>query len=433
MKPSFVWFALVVPCLLLTLLQVHINRPIIVMHSNASMTKNETHTEPYPRWSGGIKIEDLVQALRVSLDRKLYVNRVHTVYIVTNDGQLLKASVDQSKKSIRPGRESRMESLALAVLHRPDLIDAYPYLKSALAQGGFPYMANHGDSKFCLEPTPFTTQKEGGRIVLNTSVPIFTNSAPVLCTKSFPYPNYRTITQASSNNWTQLVQDYEKAYPWHKKKRQAVWRGAPTGTKNPDTNARLQLVRHAEQRPDLIDAKFVRSNESPDFDGNHYFMPMEEFQHYRAIVDADGNSWSARFAQQLCFSSVTIKIEPRYVDYFHAELEPWVHYIPVSASMSDLYKHIEFAISDAHEERVREIVANANRWCSNKLRPEQLLRDLSHIWNAYLQQLYEADADWSELWRLEKARLMDEYNFTVVDCKSITTCSALGIETRKAG
>lgn len=389
-----------------------------------SQKAQEDADENFPRWSGGVRIEDLIEALRVSLDHRLYVNRVHTVYIVKKDGpslhRLYKATVKGRAKERSETRESRMEALAQAALsQRLDLLDdAYPFLKLALEQGGFPYMTNHGDSKFCLDPTPFTDEKEGGRIILNVSVPIFTNSAPLMCTKSFPQPNYRTITKASLENWTRLVQEYRLTYPWNGKKRQAVWRGSPTGRKNPKKNKRLRLVEHAGLRPDLIDAKFTETSENLDFNKTAYlgdWMPMEDFQNYRAILDVDGNSWSARFAEQLCYSSVTIKVQPQYVDYFYMELQPWVHYIPVSANMRDLYKHVEFAISDAYQEQVRQIILNANEWCRSKLRPEQLTKDLAHVWDVYAQQLFVASPNWSETWRREEAKLMREYDFKPVD------------------
>jgi hypothetical protein len=92
-----------------------------------------------------------------------------------------------------------------------------------------------------------------------------------------------------------------------------------------------------------------------------HFMPMEDFQNYRAVLDLDGNSWSERFPKLLCQNSVVIKVEPEQIDYFWPTLQAGVHF--VAANFSNLVSVVEYVIADAHQEEMQRIVANAHQWC----------------------------------------------------------------------
>ena len=45
-------------------------------------------------------------------------------------------------------------------------------------------------------------------------------------------------------------------------------------------------------------------------------MVQDDFQKYKAILDIDGNAWSARLGKLLCYNLVVIKVEPMFVGYW---------------------------------------------------------------------------------------------------------------------
>ena len=141
---------------------------------------------------------------------------------------------------------------------------------------------------------------------------------------------------------------------------------------------------------------------------------MPDFQKYRAIIDVDGESWSSRFGELLCYSSVVLKIQPTDVDYFHPQLQPWVHYIPVQFDLRDLYAMVELAVSD-DDLRPRQIIANANSWCLQQMTMETVERDMARIWDTYAAQLYQADPSWHLTWQTERELLLKDFNFTVIE------------------
>ncbi len=384
--------------------------------ASATASSSSVQQLPFPRWPDGEMIEmpSLVQAVRLALDGTLHPDRVHCAYVVDSSAQLWRAQVPRppSLDNTPFRRGNQMEGLALLTLQtlfakKKESEVLFPHLMAAIQQGGgFAYIANYADSRFCADDQSAFVGGDKITPVSNISVPIFTLSAPVNCSHTFPVPTYETIKH-SVKPWHRDVEEYHKRYPWDAKERRAVWRGAPTGGKHAFNNTRLLLCDRAAQRPDLINAKLTRTRRS----GFHYDdgtataitthnrvvgnetrylgekMKMPDFQKYRAIVDVDGHSWSSRFGELLCYSSVVLKVQPSDVDYFMPQLEPWVHYIPVRQDLSDLYDRVEYAVSDAHEPEVRQIIRNANAWCLRKLNMESLILDQAGIWDRYASLL----------------------------------------------
>ena len=243
------------------------------------------------------------------------------------------------------------------------------------------------------------------------AVPIFSFSRKIGCDHSFPivtyehWSKYRNIGEEGEDGyWKRKHSAWEKKYPWESKVRRAVWRGSPTGKPRPDwfPNAtsggwrelpRAQLVRAALERPDLMDAAFAaipgvvlpQVSKTDDVEirtelrVKRRTLVMEPFMKYRAIIDIDGNSWSSRFGPQLCFNSVTIKVQPEYVDYFHDELVPWKHYLPVHGNLSNLIEIVSYALDDANADAVQSIISSAQSWCRRQFTRRKMANDL--LWN----------------------------------------------------
>lgn len=348
-------------CIILFLASLVIFRVVVVSNEPTSIHRDEWQ---FPQWVGlkhdGRSVVPPAVSLMPIVKAALEGNNdivFHRVYMVM-DGVLWMAQVPHAQSEMIRDRARFSEGiLARAVKHRTT-----PLL----------FVINYADSTVC-EPR----------------WPILTMSAPISCDAAFPFPNYETIIRARKKVQFAYWGTYLWwKYPWKSRHRKAVWRGSPTGI-GINSIPRVELCRWAEQYPDLLDAKLVGSEQtfpilntlSPSLMGER--MAVRDFQNYHAVVDIDGNSWSSRFGMLLCYSSVVLKVQPEYVDYFYSELIPNVHYIPVSADFHDLLDKIRFATADENAPTIQRIIRNANLWCAKRMQLNVIERDMEWILDRY--------------------------------------------------
>jgi Glycosyl transferase family 90 len=290
---------------------------------------------------------------------------------------------------------------------------------------GFPFLLWHGDYTECN----FQNWKQ------QYSIPLFTVAASVHCNYTFPFPNHLTIASVDID-WNAKMQQFQSQYLWEQKLPQIVWRGSLTGKMVNATqrHPRWQMLQRLhemkqqhernskEQKPFLFNVGATRlprlhQEYEPylnEVGGIIEPMQMEDFQNFRGIIDLDGNSWSSRFGELLCYNSVVLKVEPQCVDYFYSpvgqqtdRLQPWVHYIPVQSDLSDLVKRSEFVVDPANDALLREMVTRANDWCRTHMVPRRVANDMLDIWERYVALLDLGDASWSsQQWPDIKRRLL---------------------------
>lgn len=117
----------------------------------------------------------------------------------------------------------------------------------------------------------------------------------------------------------------------------------------------------------------------------------------------------------LCYNSVILKVDPTFVDYFYFKhniddepaLQPWKHYIPVAADLSDLVERAAFVTDPANDGVLQTIVANANAWCRENMIRDRVTRDMLDIWERYVELLDRGSGPhWVErLWRPAKEQI----------------------------
>jgi len=304
---------------------------------------------------------------------------------------------------------------------------------------GFPFLGWFGDYIGC-------NRHNWKKTDINYSIPLFTTAANVDCNFTFPFPTYQTSRDAkkSSLEWEHAMRDYQQRYPWERKRRQIVWRGGLTGLILNATHKspRWNMVRYVkelkrqheqqqqrqreekeeqqeEEEPFLFDVGATRlpprqeewTSDLHEVGGLvEGISPMEDFQLYRGILDLDGNSWSSRFGALLCYNSVVLKVEPSYVDYFHFQrnnndgeqqppqpaLQPWKHFVPVKADLSDLVEQARFVADPANDAVLQGMVAQANAWCRQHMVRDAVARDMLDIWERYVELLDRGSPGWDD-------------------------------------
>lgn len=140
-------------------------------------------------------------------------------------------------------------------------------------------------------------------------------------------------------------------------------------------------------------------------------IPLHQMSKYKAIIDIDGNNWSARFHTILCTSnSIIIKIAPDFIEEYYKELTPNVHYIP--ASLDNITRVVEYVLDEANEEQMKRIIKNANDWCIGSSNKKSLVDRAMNILLQYKKALdtyHNRNCNWKD-YSYQKMNTRGEYS-----------------------
>ncbi|KAG6333257.1 hypothetical protein ID866_5829 [Astraeus odoratus] len=156
-------------------------------------------------------------------------------------------------------------------------------------------------------------------------------------------------------------------------------------------------VRKARVNPAWMDIAFVDKPNSCDEDkgtcremaGSWEFRRRQgrkEEGRYKFIFDVDGNGWSGRF-QRLMSSNALVFKATVYPEWYTSRIAPWVHYVPIQLSYTDLHDAVAFF--RVHDDLAARIATQGKEWSRTFWRKEDMA--------AYLYRLF-----------LEYARVMSE-------------------------
>ena len=196
-----------------------------------------------------------------------------------------------------------------------------------------------------------------------------------------------TVEDQGWNHILNRVNQYQ--VDWSEKIEKLFWRGSAFDGqhfmmydfKNWKTIPRGTLVHQSRKHPDLIDAAF---SSYPDACvekdparclaemGPTSFVPVEDQLVYKYHLIIDGVTCTFPATQwKLLSGSVSFKQDSPNIQYFFHELEPWVHYIPVSNDLSDLLDRIRWA--KEHDRAAQKIAENGRNFALTHLMPEHIL------------------------------------------------------------
>jgi hypothetical protein len=134
-----------------------------------------------------------------------------------------------------------------------------------------------------------------------------------------------------------------------------------------NNEARRRLVELGQENPALICAVPTENHYDSKVDlyTGAFLSLAEQAQRYRFFIDVDGTGWSGRFKLLLHSGRVVLKQRSDLYDYFMPEVEPFRHYVPVAADMSDLVERIDWL--KANPAREKEIAAEAPDFAMRRL------------------------------------------------------------------
>lgn len=167
---------------------------------------------------------------------------------------------------------------------------------------------------------------------------------------------------------------------WQARDEMIVWRGSTTGygniasdkmessDKNLIQRTRMCLIL---QRAPRVDARFVQVVQSSKVAyhrrqlkracilGGHIDPTTWLVRKFAIDIDGNSNAWSNLFTRLLAGCCVIKIASPfGYRQWYYDKLQPWHHFVPVAADLSDLMEKIHWC--RAHDQRCSEI-ASAGR------------------------------------------------------------------------
>lgn len=146
--------------------------------------------------------------------------------------------------------------------------------------------------------------------------------------------------------------------------------------------SRVRLCEIGRARPEVLDTEIMEwdSNAAGGQRSKSRQVSIPEHAKYKYLIDCPGNGYSARIKWLLATGRPLFIVEREYVEHWHEDLEPWVHYVPVKADLSDLLENR--ARLEADEELYHRIGTSARDFAAENLTVEALLnRTADAVWH----------------------------------------------------
>lgn len=90
------------------------------------------------------------------------------------------------------------------------------------------------------------------------------------------------------------------------------------------------------------------------------YIPPRGIAQYKFLIDMDGNANSWNVLQRLRLGCCIIKVESSWIQWISHRIEPWVHYVPVKADLSDLLEKVDWC--RMHDRQAEQIAENGRRF-----------------------------------------------------------------------
>lgn len=149
-----------------------------------------------------------------------------------------------------------------------------------------------------------------------------------------------------------------------------------TTSEAPEGHTRLKLKEIADSLPDFFEV--VNASKTA-----HKTLP-ELVRDYRYLIDVGGNGYSGRVKYLLFSGRPLLMVDRLYVEYFHSDLIPYVHYIPVKMDLSDLLEKERWMREN--EGKCQEIAQSAFDFAVANFSKEKILERAFQVYKKLKEQ-----------------------------------------------
>lgn len=208
----------------------------------------------------------------------------------------------------------------------------------------------------------------------------YAKAAPILSfgrhssdTRSFLIPDPAFMGSGGYVKDLRDLAEFQKDNPFESRAKTVYFRGAASGCGIEDgqwrTSPRGRVMVYASELADRskLDAALTKLAHLPASQRDMFIglgmvapvVPFDEFLRYRYLLNVDGYccAWISLFTK-LASSSLVVKVDSEYSQWYYEDLTPWRHYVPVKNDLSDFLELYEWMVTSDAE--VKQIVQNAN-------------------------------------------------------------------------
>lgn len=219
----------------------------------------------------------------------------------------------------------------------------------------------------------------------NFSIKFYTGDYPIINQKCFSYSksneddNIITIPNFDFAFWKEAgINDYQRQIDKIIEKSKLVfevpklfWIG------NTQTNLTRQIFFSKFKNENIIECIHFDPSDKTTINN---FVTLEDHCKYKYLIDLQGNGYSGRIKYLLFTGRPLIIQDRKFKTFYHSQLIPYEHYIPVKEDFSDLIAKINWL--EENPEAAIEIGINAKNFAINNLQKESVI-------NFYANQIME--------------------------------------------
>ena len=173
-------------------------------------------------------------------------------------------------------------------------------------------------------------------------------------------------------------------WPWNKKAPKGFFRGSRTSSE------RDNLILLSRENPKLVDAAFTKNQawkSQKDTLGEDPApeVSLEEHCSYKYLFNFRGVAASFRLKHLFLCGSLVLHVGQDWLEFFYPALEPWVHYVPVSAHATSEEIHDLLEFLTLHDAIAAKIAETGQSFIRSWLR----MIDIENYWEVLLTQYAE--------------------------------------------
>jgi len=151
----------------------------------------------------------------------------------------------------------------------------------------------------------------------------------------------------------------------------------------PEYKTRPLLKQIGDANPHLFDIQHISPHHGVIDSRIPNYTSLTDLIKYSSLIDIGGNGYSGRLKFLLYSKRPLLLVDRNYIEFFHNDLQPYVHYIPVRMDLSDLLDQVTWMKNNPQQ--CRDIAQHAFEYATAHFTEDRLLDRVYSVYQALLK------------------------------------------------